>query len=140
MWLPWRCIQTRLTQQIRPYMQEHHLKEDTVFTKYVKDLLERSMGLTSFYGEAPWEAKVITVIGCIKDPRSKCEAILEMMKMAHIPLSAQIEKLIQEGMELEHPKSVYTVYQLYLTDAFFCYVVIKMSSMTFVMILICIFL
>lgn len=26
--------------------------------------------------------------------------------MARIPLSAQIEKLIQEGMELEHPKSV----------------------------------
>ncbi|XP_062607681.1 kinetochore-associated protein 1-like, partial [Saccostrea cucullata] len=98
-------IQTRLIQQIRPYMQEHHLKEDTVFTKYVKDLLERSMGLTSFYGEAPWEAKVIAVIGCIKDPRSKCEAILETMKMARIPLSAQIEKLIQEGMELEHPKA-----------------------------------
>lgn len=29
-------IQTRLTQQIRPYMKEHHLKEDKVFTKYVK--------------------------------------------------------------------------------------------------------
>ena len=29
-------IQTRLTQQIRPYMKEHHLKEDVVFTKYVK--------------------------------------------------------------------------------------------------------
>lgn len=26
--------------------------------------------------------------------------------MARIPLSAQIEKLIQDGMELEHPKSV----------------------------------
>lgn len=117
-------IQTRLTQQIRPYMKEHHLKEDVVFTKYVKvlslfssgyfmvmqffircliilflksffvrlciltylliliykkpclftqDLLERSMGLTSFYGEAPWEAKVIAVIGCIKDPRVRCQ-------------------------------------------------------------------
>lgn len=98
-------IQTRLTQQIRPYMKEHHLKEDVIFTKYVKDLLERSMGMTSFYGEAPWEAKVIAVIGCIKDPRSKCEAIMETMKMARIPLSAQIEKLIQEGMELEHPKA-----------------------------------
>lgn len=31
-------IQTRLTQQIRPYMKEHHLKEDVVFTKYVKVL------------------------------------------------------------------------------------------------------
>lgn len=31
---------------------------------------------------------------------------METMKMARIPLSAQIEKLIQEGMELEHPKSV----------------------------------
>lgn len=38
--------------------------------------------------------------------QSKCEAIMETMKMARIPLSAQIEKLIQEGMELEHPKSV----------------------------------
>ena len=25
--------------------------------------------MTSFYGEAPWEAKVIAVIGCIKDPK-----------------------------------------------------------------------
>lgn len=31
-------IQTRLTQQIRPYMKEHLLKEDVVFTKYVKVL------------------------------------------------------------------------------------------------------
>lgn len=31
-------IQTRLTQQIRPYMKEHHLKEDVIFTKYVKVL------------------------------------------------------------------------------------------------------
>lgn len=31
------------------------------------------MGLTSFYGEAPWEAKVIAVIGCIKDPRVRCQ-------------------------------------------------------------------
>lgn len=36
------------------------------------------MGLTSFYGEAPWEAKVIAVIACIKDPRvrSQCRVIL----------------------------------------------------------------
>lgn len=39
------------------------------FINFSQDLLERSMGMTSFYGEAPWEAKVIAVIGCIKDPK-----------------------------------------------------------------------
>lgn len=37
-------IQTRLTQQIRPYMKEHHLKEDVVFTKYVKVLFLSTSG------------------------------------------------------------------------------------------------
>lgn len=42
-------IQTRLTQQIRPYMKEHHLKEDVVFTKYVKVLALSTCTCTSDY-------------------------------------------------------------------------------------------
>lgn len=53
-----------------------------------------------------WLVRLWYIHFCCTLLQSKCEAIMETMKMARIPLSAQIEKLIQEGMELEHPKSV----------------------------------
>ncbi|XP_048259831.1 kinetochore-associated protein 1-like [Haliotis rufescens] len=92
-----------LERQIRPYMREHRLNEDQVFSKYIKDLLERTSNITSYTGESPWETKAIAVIDFIKGLREKGEAILEVMKCASLPLSDNVDKLIQRGLQLDHP-------------------------------------
>ncbi|XP_046578662.1 kinetochore-associated protein 1-like [Haliotis rubra] len=92
-----------LERQIRPYMREHRLNEDQVFSKYIKDLLERTSNITSYTGESAWETKAIAVIDFIKGLREKGEAILEVMKRASPPLSNNVEQLIQRGLQLDHP-------------------------------------
>ncbi|KAK3578691.1 hypothetical protein CHS0354_008549 [Potamilus streckersoni] len=97
-------ISQTLETQIRPYMREHNLKEDHVFSKYVKDLLERCGRVMSYIGEAPWEAKARAVIDCIRDPGQRCEGVLEVIKWAPIPWSSGVEKLVKETLTLNHPK------------------------------------
>ncbi|KAL3872886.1 hypothetical protein ACJMK2_036067 [Sinanodonta woodiana] len=97
-------ISQTLETQIRPYMRENNLKEDHVFSKYVKDLLERCGRVTSYIGEAPWEAKARAVIDCIRDPGQRCEGVLEVIKWAPIPWSSGVEKLVKESLTLNHPK------------------------------------
>ncbi|XP_067682442.1 kinetochore-associated protein 1-like [Haliotis asinina] len=92
-----------LERQIRPYMREHRLNEDQVFSKYIKDLLERTGNITSYTGESAWETKAIAVIDFIKGLREKGEAILEVMECASLPLSNNVEQLIQRGLQLDHP-------------------------------------
>ncbi|XP_013416071.1 kinetochore-associated protein 1-like [Lingula anatina] len=89
---------------IRPYMNEHNLKEDQMLFQYIEDLLTRTGQFRSDYGEAPWEAKAIAVIGCIKDPGYKCQGILKVMLQAYIPWTPATEALVQEGLALDHPR------------------------------------
>ncbi|KAJ8308212.1 hypothetical protein KUTeg_013086 [Tegillarca granosa] len=96
-------IPSTLEKQIRPYMREHNLKEDKIFFKYVKDLLSRQGRVAYSWGMPAWEPKVIAVIACITDPKSKIEAILETMKFAPIPWSEKIEEMVQSGLQLKHP-------------------------------------
>ena len=59
-------ITSTLERQIRPYMKEHGLNQDEIFSKYIKDLLERSSQIRS-YSESSWEAKAVAIIGFISD-------------------------------------------------------------------------
>ncbi|XP_064600912.1 kinetochore-associated protein 1-like [Liolophura sinensis] len=97
-------IPTTLKKQIRPYMIEHSLKEDDIFSKYIKDLLERMGRKVSYHGEARWEAKAVAVIKYIKSSELKCEAVLEVMKYASIPWTEDVQNLVQAGLKLDHPK------------------------------------
>ena len=89
---------------IRPYMREHNLAEDKLLFQYIGDLAQRSGNSWSSFGEALWEAKAITVISCINNTDFKCRAILDAMARANIPLSEEMESLVQEGLKLKHPR------------------------------------
>ncbi|CAC5425573.1 KNTC1 [Mytilus coruscus] len=95
-------INQTLERQIRPYMREHNLREDIIFSKYIKDLLERSGRMTSYLGEAVWEPKVVAIINCIGSQQYKCDSILEVIKCAPIPWSKEINSLVQQALKLDH--------------------------------------
>ncbi|VDI68803.1 kinetochore-associated protein 1, partial [Mytilus galloprovincialis] len=95
-------INQTLERQIRPYMREYNLREDIIFSKYIKDLLERSGRMTSYLGEAVWEPKVIAIINCISSQQYKCDSILEVIKCAPIPWSKEINSLVQQALKLDH--------------------------------------
>ncbi|OWF43847.1 kinetochore-associated protein 1-like [Mizuhopecten yessoensis] len=101
---------------IRPYMREHGLKEDNIFSQYIKDLLERVGAVTTYRSETPWEAKVIAVTHRISGPEEKCYAITEAMKWAPIPWSKEIDKLVKAGLELNHPKVVQLQKQCHIVE------------------------
>ncbi|XP_060066051.1 kinetochore-associated protein 1-like [Ylistrum balloti] len=101
---------------IRPYMREHGLKEDNIFSQYIKDLLERVGAVTTYRKETPWEAKVIAVTNRISGPEEKCDAITEAMKWAPIPWSKEIDQLVKAGLELNHPKVVQLQKQCHIVE------------------------
>ena len=59
-------ITSTLERQIRPYMKEHGLNQDEIFSLYIKDLMERSSQIRS-YSETSLEAKAVAIIGFISD-------------------------------------------------------------------------
>ena len=59
-------ITSTLERQVQPYMKEHGLNQDDIFSKYIKDLMERSSQIRSFM-ESSWEAKAAAIIGFISD-------------------------------------------------------------------------
>lgn len=95
-----QMISQTIENQIRPYMREHNLREDIIFSKYITDLLDRSGRTMSYF--ASWEPKVTVMINCISNQQYKCSAILEAMKIAPIPWSTEIDNLVQQGLKLEH--------------------------------------
>ncbi|XP_053381951.1 kinetochore-associated protein 1-like [Mercenaria mercenaria] len=97
-------ISQTLERQIRPYMKEHGLNQDQIFSKYIKDLLERYGQVTSFRGEVTWEAKAAAVIDCITDVEQKIVGVLEVMEWAPVPWSPGVEQLVQMGLKLKHIK------------------------------------
>uniref|UniRef100_A0A8C3BTU1 Kinetochore associated 1 n=1 Tax=Cairina moschata TaxID=8855 RepID=A0A8C3BTU1_CAIMO len=52
---------------IKPYLREHNLQKDELLLQYIKDLLERCCTRSTSVFETAWEAKAISVIGCISD-------------------------------------------------------------------------
>lgn len=51
--------------------------------------------------------------------QEKCNAIIEMMKWVPIPWSREIDKLINAGLDLNHPKYGYYSYLLYMVTDYF---------------------
>ncbi|XP_052766209.1 kinetochore-associated protein 1-like [Mya arenaria] len=97
-------IAPTLERQIRPYMAEHNLNQDTIFSKYIRDLLERYGQVQSFGGETAWEAKSAAILDCITDVEQKINGILEVMQFAPIPWSSRVEQLVQASLKLKHCK------------------------------------
>ncbi|CAH1790791.1 unnamed protein product [Owenia fusiformis] len=101
-----QLIPSALEKVVKPYMKEHHLDEDKMLYQYIQDLLERFRTVSLYRGDSHWEAKAIAVIHCIKEPEYKCLSILLAMKQAYIPLSSDMDALVQEGLQLNIPRVV----------------------------------
>ncbi|XP_071504367.1 kinetochore-associated protein 1-like [Diadema antillarum] len=92
-----------IAKNISPYAKDHNLEVNALLLNYIKDLLsDTSHHLLAVY-EASWEAKAITVIRCISDLQSHCQAILLLMEKAPVPWSRGMEQLVQHGLSLKHP-------------------------------------
>lgn len=96
-------MEKTLQQIIRPYINEHKLNEDELFSKYIQDLLERT-GCISNLGQPHWEAKALAVIGYIRDTKQKIAAVLEVMKWAPIPWTPEIQRLVDDALTLKSPE------------------------------------
>ncbi|NWS75438.1 KNTC1 protein, partial [Crotophaga sulcirostris] len=89
---------------IKPYLCEHNLQKDELLLQYIKDLLERCRTRSASVFETAWEAKAIAVIGCISDIDLKFDAVLQIMHGAMVPLSAALEQLVKQHLEMNHVK------------------------------------
>ncbi|XP_041351037.1 kinetochore-associated protein 1-like [Gigantopelta aegis] len=91
-----------LKNQVRPYIAEHKLNENEIFSRYAADHLNRK-ARSCTGGTSHWEAKLIAVIGYIQDPKEKISAIIDIVMLTPLPLNSGIENLIQSGLEIQHP-------------------------------------
>ncbi|XP_028824340.1 kinetochore-associated protein 1 isoform X2 [Denticeps clupeoides] len=88
---------------VRPYALEHKLDLDETLLLYIKDVLQcSSSSTTTLFTE--WEAKAMAVLRCMSDPNLVIDAVLEIMFKAVVPWSDSVESLVQEHLEMEHPK------------------------------------
>ncbi|KAJ8005659.1 hypothetical protein DPEC_G00120230 [Dallia pectoralis] len=96
-------ISATVESSVRPYSQGHQMPLDELLLQYIKDLLERcSSQTTTLFTE--WEAKAVSVIGCITDSDLVVDAVLEVMQKAVVPWSQVVETLVQQYLEMEGPK------------------------------------
>uniref|UniRef100_A0A8C3BWT5 Kinetochore associated 1 n=1 Tax=Cairina moschata TaxID=8855 RepID=A0A8C3BWT5_CAIMO len=89
---------------IKPYLREHNLQKDELLLQYIKDLLERCCTRSTSVFETAWEAKAISVIGCISDTDLKFDAVLQIMHGAMVPWSGAVEQLVKQHLEMDHVK------------------------------------
>ncbi|KAL4233776.1 Kinetochore-associated protein 1 [Mactra antiquata] len=88
-------IHETLERQIQPYMNEYSLHQDMIFSKYVRDVLERSSKSVSY-------RDIAAVIDCITDVEQKIVGVLEVIKWADIPWSQGVDQIVQIGLNLKH--------------------------------------
>ncbi|KAK7116086.1 kinetochore-associated protein 1-like [Littorina saxatilis] len=96
-------IKPTLEKYITPYMRAHGLDQDNILATYIKDLLERLGHMRSYTGQSAWEDKVLAIVTFIYNPKEKCCAVLNVIKHAPLPWSAEISKLVEEGLTIQHP-------------------------------------
>ncbi|XP_075690227.1 kinetochore-associated protein 1 isoform X2 [Rhinoderma darwinii] len=97
-------IPTTLENVIRPYMHQHNLQEEELLLQYIKDLLERCSSRSASLFETAWEAKAMSVIGCMSDTDLIFDAVLQIMYGAMVPWSDPVEQLVKQHLEMDHPK------------------------------------
>ncbi|KAL8602243.1 hypothetical protein ACOMHN_022756 [Nucella lapillus] len=94
---------TYIKKYITPYIRNHRLDQDNIFATYIKDLLERLGHVRLYTGQSAWEDKVLAIVSFINNPKEKCCAVLNVIKHAPLPWSAEIQQLVEEGLKVQHP-------------------------------------
>ncbi|XP_069038305.1 kinetochore-associated protein 1 isoform X2 [Lepisosteus oculatus] len=89
---------------IKPYAAEHNLQLEELLLQYIKDLLERCSSRTASLFETEGEAKAMAVLSCMTDTDLIFDAVLQVMYKAVVPWSEAVEHLVQQHLEMDHPK------------------------------------
>ncbi|MBN3296609.1 KNTC1 protein, partial [Amia calva] len=97
-------IPSAMESVIKPYAQEHGLQLEELLLQYIKDLLERCSSRTASFFETEWEAKAMAVLDCMSDTDLIFDAVLQIMYKAVVPWSEAVEHLVQQHLEMDHPK------------------------------------
>ncbi|XP_078462331.1 kinetochore-associated protein 1 [Lampetra planeri] len=99
-----QLVAPTLERVVRPYLQERGLAYDSLLVHYIKDLLERCSSRSMSLFETAWEAKAMAVVACMSDTDLIFDAVLQIMYKAVVPWSQAVQQLVQEHMQMHHPK------------------------------------
>ncbi|KAI9026821.1 rough deal protein C-terminal region-domain-containing protein [Hyaloraphidium curvatum] len=90
-------LQSAVDEHFKPYAQANDLSCDELLTEYAAEIMENAGSASSLAG-APWEARVLALIGCMQSVEAKTETVLEVMRRAPVPWSDELDKTITEAL------------------------------------------
>uniref|UniRef100_A0A1B6C8P9 RZZ complex subunit KNTC1/ROD C-terminal domain-containing protein n=3 Tax=Clastoptera arizonana TaxID=38151 RepID=A0A1B6C8P9_9HEMI len=94
-------INNLLNDFLKNMMLEHDLSSDTVITKYIQDMMVNSTEWIEF-DQALWEISVSVLVPCIQSIEEKLKCVLGILKVASLPWSNTINKLVDDSLKLNH--------------------------------------
>ncbi|XP_076628517.1 kinetochore component rough deal [Colletes latitarsis] len=83
------------------YMLNNSLQNDHVFSSYIQKIIQNSKNWWSGE-EAPWEKRVVVIIGLIQNVETRLQQTLEVLKKAFVPWSSTIVTLAETSSNLDH--------------------------------------
>ncbi|XP_076288351.1 kinetochore component rough deal [Lasioglossum baleicum] len=86
---------------LKQYMLNNSLQNDHIFSSYVQKIIKSSKSWW-FGEEAPWEKRVVTIIGLIQDIETRLQQTLEVLKKASVPWSSTMVNLAEMSRNLDH--------------------------------------
>ncbi|XP_076656140.1 kinetochore component rough deal [Halictus rubicundus] len=86
---------------LKQYMLNNSLQNDYIFSSYVQKILKSSKSWWSGE-EAPWEKRVVTILGLIQDIETRLQQTLEVLKKASVPWSSTMVNLAEISSNLDH--------------------------------------
>lgn len=90
-------LKDAVDEHFKPYAQANDLSCDELLTEYAAEIME-SAGSGSSLAGSPWEARVLALVGCMQSVETKIETVLEVMRRAPVPWSAELDSTISEAL------------------------------------------
>lgn len=91
-------VAVTIERDIRPYLKRHMITGDGFLLDYMRDLMGTVVSIDTTLSGSAWEAKALAIIATIKDSNVRVEAILELMRRASVPCSAEVDGLVNAAL------------------------------------------
>ncbi|XP_053980593.1 kinetochore-associated protein 1 [Hylaeus volcanicus] len=86
---------------LKQYMLNNSLQNDYVFSTYIQKTINNFKNWWSGE-EAPWEQKIVVIIGLIQNVETKLQQTLDVLKKASVPWSSTMINLAEMSINLDH--------------------------------------
>nr|XP_031834424.1 uncharacterized protein LOC116427799 [Nomia melanderi] len=86
---------------LKQYMLNNSLQNDYTLSSYIQKIMRNSKSWWSGE-EAPWERRVVVIIGLIQDIETRLQQTLEILKNASVPWSSIMVNLAEISSNLDH--------------------------------------